>query len=783
MGWKSRFSSEASKYTQERMPSGGTRSLTLYRNKHYTVEEIIKIGRELFSDNRAKVLLGEATEIKLGYNNDVSISSFSINHEEVGLWNYYKAKNVEKIHLYLLSTTDTDIEELFEKIAALDEEDNGFQSKKLRLESTTNEDLSEIVTADVGTKISSSTFNKQSESPVPKIPKEISVPQLKGEELQKFMLWKCNQYDNDENCNVHENSSKKELSLSEVPLINLDNHDGIGTNSNNLLLKNDVVRPRTCNLNNQLVKVPVLNVSKTNVNILTQKNEKIFLECSRQRRSVAQLPSNKTADQSSLPVSIKEGLQLFETRKENKFFNFIEVLYLVTNESKYQDNILFSERNRISTAWHFLDNNEEEKIDVENFFPWEYGYEISKIIINNKVMLQLEYDLKNNKIENKKYVHPDVKYDTVHRIIRDVDEIVGFESNHLGIGFIPSCPIQCRPYFKWFRNNQVYREGFFLFWISFIPSPLESSEDIWHCNVTCTSQCSLTSKKLKLLNNQTFSIELDTRKIDQLSRKDFIKTEEIIGCGQQGTVYKGLYKSEAVAIKVINSNPRSVQRVEREVKIVKAIKNHKNFITLLGVCMEEKCIYLVMEYFEGKNLRCVLSDDKLKEEFAINEEKKFSIASQICKAVFYLHSQEVSIIHRDIKPENILIDKNGLVKICDFTLSKFTAAVSNLTATISAQGSKLYMAPELLLDDDEEATTFSDVWSTACTIVELYNEDSVWDVETERELKKLMKKKEFPLLKNLPEQVQAVIVQCFNYTKEERSTIAEMVQVFDKGST
>lgn len=36
----------------------------------------------------------------------------------------------------------------------------------------------------------------------------------------------------------------------------------------------------------------------------------------------------------------------------------------------------------------------------------------------------------------------------------------------------------------------------------------------------------------------------------------------------------------------------------------------------------------------------------------------------IIGAVVYLHDK--SIAHRDIKPENILLNEDGIVKICDF---------------------------------------------------------------------------------------------------------------------
>ena len=41
----------------------------------------------------------------------------------------------------------------------------------------------------------------------------------------------------------------------------------------------------------------------------------------------------------------------------------------------------------------------------------------------------------------------------------------------------------------------------------------------------------------------------------------------------------------------------------------------------------------------------------------------------VVKALHYLKEQH-SIIHRDIRPSNILVDENGVVKLCDFGISE-----------------------------------------------------------------------------------------------------------------
>ena len=74
------------------------------------------------------------------------------------------------------------------------------------------------------------------------------------------------------------------------------------------------------------------------------------------------------------------------------------------------------------------------------------------------------------------------------------------------------------------------------------------------------------------------------------------------------------------------------------------------------------------------------------------EETVQSIAKQLVRALYYLHSNRVT--HRDMKPQNILIGANGVVKLCDFGFAR--AMSSNTMVLTSIKGTPLYMAPELV---------------------------------------------------------------------------------------
>jgi serine/threonine protein kinase len=71
---------------------------------------------------------------------------------------------------------------------------------------------------------------------------------------------------------------------------------------------------------------------------------------------------------------------------------------------------------------------------------------------------------------------------------------------------------------------------------------------------------------------------------------------------------------------------------------------------------------MVLDYAEGGSLEDLIVGGKL-----LDEEKILSLILQISEGLKFIH--EKGIIHYDLKPDNILLDKKGVVKICDFGLS------------------------------------------------------------------------------------------------------------------
>ena len=73
----------------------------------------------------------------------------------------------------------------------------------------------------------------------------------------------------------------------------------------------------------------------------------------------------------------------------------------------------------------------------------------------------------------------------------------------------------------------------------------------------------------------------------------------------------------------------------------------------------------------------------------------------------YIHTKKL-IVHRDIKLDNILLDSRGMIKICDFGVSKQVKTTNEIM--YEQCGTPAYIAPEILKDKGYSGFKV-DVWS------------------------------------------------------------------------
>jgi serine/threonine protein kinase len=163
---------------------------------------------------------------------------------------------------------------------------------------------------------------------------------------------------------------------------------------------------------------------------------------------------------------------------------------------------------------------------------------------------------------------------------------------------------------------------------------------------------------------------------------------EVLGRGSHSKVHLALNTdtNKLFAAKAISTSMKDTfMIIQREIRLLRRL-SHPNLVTLHEVLhsKREQTVYLLLDWAPYGSLSDLF-------RFQLSDRLIASIFIQICDALSYLHSQE--IVHHDIKPANILLFDNGLVKLCDFGISRSFESVDDVL------GSPAYQAPEDFSDD------------------------------------------------------------------------------------
>ncbi|KFO27593.1 Mitogen-activated protein kinase kinase kinase 2, partial [Fukomys damarensis] len=164
---------------------------------------------------------------------------------------------------------------------------------------------------------------------------------------------------------------------------------------------------------------------------------------------------------------------------------------------------------------------------------------------------------------------------------------------------------------------------------------------------------------------------------------------------------------------------QEVNALECEIQLLKNLL-HERIVQYYG-CLrdpQEKTLSIFMEYMPGGSIK-----DQLKAYGALTENVTRKYTRQILEGVHYLHSN--MIVHRDIKGANILRDSTGNVKLGDFGASKRLQTIClSGTGMKSVTGTPYWMSPEVI--SGEGYGRKADIWSVACTVVEMLTEKPPW---------------------------------------------------------
>ncbi|KAH9117613.1 hypothetical protein LEN26_012558, partial [Aphanomyces euteiches] len=189
----------------------------------------------------------------------------------------------------------------------------------------------------------------------------------------------------------------------------------------------------------------------------------------------------------------------------------------------------------------------------------------------------------------------------------------------------------------------------------------------------------------------------------------------VLGRGGYGTVFKGKYFGQNVAVKrfdqiFLPDSADAEKAIGKEIKAWKNISHKPYILSLVGVCTKIPVPILVSELCKT-NIRRFIRD---------NPETLLPLVCQFAKGLETMHVE--GIIHRDLKGDNVLITFQNTVAISDFGLGRTVTSLEKTTIAGTKAGTLNWMSPEQYFKP-RSVTTKSDVWSFGMTLWEILCND------------------------------------------------------------
>lgn len=267
------------------------------------------------------------------------------------------------------------------------------------------------------------------------------------------------------------------------------------------------------------------------------------------------------------------------------------------------------------------------------------------------------------------------------------------------------------------------------------------------------------------------------QQVDFTNKKvGYYKIIKLLGKGGMGAVYlaEDTKLDRKVALKILPSefaeDSDRMNRFVREAKSASAL-NHPNIITIYEIGESDGTHFIATEFIDGVTLNEFLKAQPLKFGDILD------VAIQAASALDEAH--HAKIVHRDIKPDNIMVRRNGLVKILDFGIAKFSESPQSIgeedataiqkpsTSPGMIIGTANYMSPEQAKGEAVDART--DIFSFGVVLYEMLSGHLPFAGKTPMEIiGAVIHKEPLPLATEVAPEITKIIDRCLRKDKNER---------------
>eukprot|EP00727_Mastigamoeba_balamuthi_P006829 m51a1_g2767 putative tyrosine (836) ;mRNA; r:999894-1003775 len=199
---------------------------------------------------------------------------------------------------------------------------------------------------------------------------------------------------------------------------------------------------------------------------------------------------------------------------------------------------------------------------------------------------------------------------------------------------------------------------------------------------------------------------------------DELEVGTLVGEGSFGTVFRGTWRGNTVAIKQLrNAGDLNAKELLREIEVMECIRS-PYIVGFFGAAITSSQVCLVTEYIENGSLTAIMR------KYNLSTQYKLLVSSNVASGMKFLHQS--NILHRDLKPDNVLVlalsTKCQIVcKIGDFGTSRAVSADNQSMKMTRGIGTPIYCAPEVLSGSTQYDKS-ADVYSFAVMAYALWYE-------------------------------------------------------------